>query len=150
MKQKLIERVKQILFTFVCVTTCMIFANALFITMYYDINEVKISAFSYWIILGISMLTSLGNLLYPFHEVSRKRFFIIKCFHFIYVCIVVLGFGFINGWYDFTNIPMVFGMFGLIVVIFIIVYIAVSIRDKRIADQMNKKLEQFQEDEEQN
>lgn len=141
-KEIITDKIKEIFFTFVCVTTSVVFANALYIQIFYGPGTL-VEMENYWIILILSFLTSLCNLIYPAREVSKKTGIVLTLIHFVLVTAIVLGFGSYMKWYEFNDPLMLVSMVLFIALIFAAVYVMVYIRNKKMANKMNECLKQF-------
>ncbi|MDE6662817.1 MAG: DUF3021 family protein [Lachnospiraceae bacterium] len=136
------KKLENLLFTFVCVTSCVVFATAVYITIFWP--QAKFGVEIIWQILSVSFLTSLGVCFYPKKEVSSKVALVRNILYYIYVNVVVLGCGIWFGWFYADNLPMVLGMLILIALVFILVSIAIWNRAKRMAILMNERLKGYQ------
>ena len=96
------NRIKEIAQTFAWVTTGIVLANAIFITIVYH-REVEVSSISFLAIPGVALLTSLCNLIYPNHEVSKKAMIIYKTIHYFLINAIVLACGSFIGWFSFKS-----------------------------------------------
>jgi len=138
----MINRIKATLYTFVCVTTCIVFAAALFTTVF-GTGEV-VRADLLWQILIVSGLCSLGTMIYPDYEVTRRRAVFLTVLHYIIVNLVVLGGGILFGWFDANNLSMVLLMLLLIMVIYFVVAVVLWKRATDMANLMNERLSEYQ------
>ena len=146
MKYTWLEKVKEIAFTFAWVTTFIVLANAIMTTVYYEPGD-SIPVYSLWAIIGVTFLTSLGNLLYWRRDMSTKSFLIRKIIHFIYILSVVMGLGGFLGWVKWEDPINALIIAVIVTLIFIIVFALNIVRDKCQAQAMNKQLEQFDKEE---
>lgn len=137
----MINRIKATLYTFVCVTTCIVFASALFTTIFWQ--ESDIGPEMLWQILIISALCSLGTMIYPDYEVTKRRAVCLTVLHYIIVNVVVLGGGILFGWFDADNLFMVLLMLLLIAVIYFLVSAIMWKRAENMASLMNEKLAEY-------
>ncbi len=134
-------KIKEILFTFACVTTLVTFATAIYITIFW--NDPSLSVNILWEILGSSALCSLGNLIYIQGDLNKKQELLRIILHYIYINVVVLGCGIAFQWFYLEQIPMVVGMLVNIAVIFTIVMMVLKYRHKRLADRFNQRLAEY-------
>ena len=65
------KRVKELLLTFALVTTGVLLAAAIFMTIFWQ-GE-KVTGAILWQILSVAALCSLGNFIWPEREVSKKE-----------------------------------------------------------------------------
>lgn len=139
------KKLKDLLFAFVCVTTCVVFVTAVYITIFWAGVSLEVDIL--WEILMISFLTSLGVYFYPEKEVRSKAIVIGCILHYIYSNAVVLGCGIWFGWFYADNVAMVLGMVLAIAVVFLLVSAAEWNRTKRMAVLMNERLKGYQQEE---
>lgn len=137
----MINRIKATLYTFVCVTTCIVFASALFTTIFWQGSDIGPEML--WQILIISALCSLGTMIYPDYEVTKRRAVCLTVLHYIIVNVVVLGGGILFGWFDADNLFMVLLMLLLIAVIYFLVSAIMWKRAENMASLMNEKLAEY-------
>lgn len=137
----MLDKLKVILYTFVCVTTCVVFGTAVFIKLFLD-TEI-ISADILWQILLVSFLCSAFSGIYQ-KDGSNRRMKLLACLHYVEVNLVVLGCGIWFKWFRPENLVEVVGMLLIIAVIFVIVSVVVWQREKRVAEQMNERLKAYQ------
>ena len=137
------DKIKEILYTFACVVTGVLFACTLFITVFY--REDVFSVNLLWEILATSFICSCGNLLYPGRALLGKQLRIRKGIHYIYINIVVFGCAALFDWFDFRNWKMLCFMILCIAVIFIVVSWIVWRYGKRESQLLNHRLKEYQE-----
>lgn len=135
------ERVKKMETTFVYVTTLVVLATALYITVFWG-TDLKLGVEILWQILLTSFLTSVGMLFCPKGEPSKKQFVVKEILYYIYVNIVVLTSGFIYEWFYLEDIKMVIGMLILIAVVYIIINVVLFLKDISLTKKLNEKLEE--------
>lgn len=140
------EKFKSVFFTFVCVTTCVVFATATYIALFW--GNIEVSYMILWQILGTSFVCSFGTLIYPQKELSKKAMQIRVIIHYIYINIIVLTAGFCFGWFYVDQLPMVLGMLFVIGVVFVIISIIMTMRAKHMTKQLNDKLKELNEENE--
>lgn len=134
---------KNILFTFTCVTTCTLISAAVFITFFYDNLSVDVSLL--WQIIGTSALCSLGNLLHIGHEKSKRQLTILTLLHYVYINAVVLTCGILFEWFYVDRMEMVLFMVVSITVIFLFIYTVHYLRSKQDSEKMNQHLQEYLE-----
>lgn len=137
------KKIKDLMYTFVCVTTCAVFAASVFITVFNP--SVMLSVKILWQILFVSFFCSIGVFIYPEREVSKKTMLWLIILHYAEVNAVVLGSGILFEWFHMGNLPQVIGMLIMIAVIFAVVSIVSFSRAKLLADRMNEQLRKMQE-----
>ncbi len=138
----MIERIKVVLTTFCYVTTCVVCGTAIFMDVFYEAPQNGPEIL--WQILLVSFLCSIGTLIYPDREMSGREMKIRIFIHYILVNIIVLGCG--NGyrWFRVGDVGMVIGMLVVIAAIFAIVSGVMWHQEKKEAEQLNKKLQEYQ------
>lgn len=138
------KKIKDLFFVFVCVTTCVVFVTAVYITIFWP--QVSLGVEILWQILGVSCLSSFGICLYTEKEHSSKFILIRYILHYIYTNVVVLGCGIWFGWFYADNLAMVLGMVLVIALVFLLVSVIVWKRNKKMAALMNERLKGYQQE----
>ncbi len=135
------EKIQCVMRTFSLVTTCMVFAVAVFCTI---INPTeKVSAMTLWQIPLVSMLTSLETLIYPWNRKMEKLECAVRIFiHYLMIVAVVLLSGWLLEWYDVSNAGSVALMIGAVTIIFAIVSAISWSASAKTAKLMNEKLQE--------
>lgn len=140
----MLKRLKDVCYVFACVTTCVTFVTAVYIKVFWA-QQVSLDKDILWQILFVSFLCSLGILIYPEREVSGRATVLLYILHYIEVNIVVLGCGIWFQWFLPNDLPMVLGMVILIALVFILVSVITWNRNRKMADLMNRRLEEYQQ-----
>lgn len=135
------KKIKDLLFTFTCVTTCVVLATAIYTSIFWSQRELGTEIL--WEILSVSFLCSLGVCIYPEKEVSSRRMLLMVILHYIEVNIVVLGFGIWFEWFYADNFVMVLGMLLLIAAVFLLVSVISWKRTAHMAALMNEQLKEY-------
>ncbi|MDE7479289.1 MAG: DUF3021 domain-containing protein [Lachnospiraceae bacterium] len=138
------KRLKDTFFVFVCVTTCVLFVTAVYITVFWP--QVELGVKILWQILGVSLLCSIAFLIYPQREVSRKVMMFLHIVHYLVTNIIVLGCGIWFGWFYVDNLPMILAMLFSIAAVFVLVSIIMWKRGKQQAALMNERLRMYQQE----
>ncbi|MDO4302916.1 MAG: DUF3021 family protein [Bacillota bacterium] len=136
------NRIKVFLHTYVCVVTGVLFATAFFITFFTPKEELDVSLL--WQILFVSLLCSIGGLIYPEKSISGKKKALLVLMHYVEVNAVVLGFGIFFDWFSVEYLPHVIGMLLLINIIFLSVSLVEWKRAAKEARLMNGRLAEYQ------
>lgn len=139
------KRLKDMLFIYMCVTTCVLFVTALYITVFWP--QVQLGVEILWQILAVSFLCSAANSFYPQREVSGKIMLIIHIVRYMITNGIVLGCGIWFGWFYADNLPMVLAMLLSIGVVFVLVSVAAWRQGKQQAALMNERLQVYQQEE---
>lgn len=136
------NKLKTLLHTYTCVMSFVVFATAVFITVFLPGEELGVDLL--WQMMLVSFLCSIGALIYPEKIISGKRMAALTILHWVEVNVVVLGLGFYFNWFSIGFLPHVIGMIILINVIFFIVSMMEWRRGREIARQMNRRLAEYQ------
>lgn len=122
-------------------------AVAIFISIFYP--GVSLSVALLWQILACSAVCALGNLIWwTGKQLSRMETLIRIFLHYLYINVVVFGSALMFDWIDYDSIVMVISLFFMILVTFIVIFLASWYHDKRISELMNRGLRVYQEQEE--
>lgn len=135
------KKLKELAFTFSCVTTCTLIGSAIYISIF--CKDALLDVYILWQILGCSFLCTLGNFLYINKEKSKSRYYTIIGIHYLYVNVVVLSCGILFEWFSLDNLMMVIAMLLMIAMIFIFIACLLQIRLKKHTDLMNQKLKEY-------
>lgn len=136
------KKLKEIMFVFSWVTTCVIFVTAVYITLFWPYESLKVKIL--WQILAVSFACSAGICIYPKHqEVSKKTALLLYFLQYVEVNVIVLGCGLWFRWFYLDDMPMVIGMIIAIAFVFLLISVLVWNRDKRTAELMNKRLQEY-------
>ncbi len=142
----MLRRLRDMLFVYMCVTTCVLFVTALYITIFWP--QVTLGVEILWQILSVSFLCSVANFIYPQREVSKKTLLFLYILRYVITNGIVLGCGIWFGWFYANDLPMVWAMLFSIAVIFVLVSVAAWRRGKQQAALMNERLQVYQQREE--
>lgn len=137
------KKLNDVFFVFVCVTTCVVFVTAVYITIFWPDTTLGVEIL--WQILAVSFLCSLCMYIYPERELSAKTTILLNILHYIVTNVIVLGCGIWFGWFYADNLPMVLGMVAVIAFVFALVSVAVWNRNKKMAALMNERLKGYQQ-----
>lgn len=137
------DKIKEMLYTFAYVTTSVLFATALFITIFS--KDVTLSVSILWQILLTSFICVFGNLLYPNRELTGKQTCVRILLHYFYINAVVFGCAEFFNWYDVRDLKKSGFMFSIILIIFIVVSGIVWHHAKTISEIMNSRLKEYQD-----
>jgi hypothetical protein len=139
------EKLKILVDIFAKIAVCVLFASAIYIPSFWGL-EATISVQILWQIIIVSAICSLPILMYPVNgekELSKKGMIVRQIIYFAFVNCAVLGFGRAFGWFYFKNPDMVAFMEILIVAVYAVMNLAAYMKDRRVADDMNRKLEEL-------
>lgn len=142
---KRMRKVKFIFRIFSMVTTCMIFATAIFTSVISHADSLK--PMILWQIPVVSLLCALGCLIYPWDVIMTKKETGIRIFlHYLYINAVVMISGWLFDWYNVKSMKSVLYMVISIVVIFVVVSAISWSREAAEAKRMNEKLQEYQKE----
>lgn len=144
---KMMRKVNFIFRIFAMVTTCTVFATAVF-TNFISHAE-SLNPMMLWEIPAVSMLCALGTLIYPWDVSMSKKETGIRIFlHYLYINAVVLVSGWLFDWYNVKSFKSVLYMVISIALIFAVVS-AFSWRHEAVeAKRMNERLQEYQKEKE--
>ncbi|MDE6128514.1 MAG: DUF3021 domain-containing protein [Lachnospiraceae bacterium] len=131
--------------TFVYVVTAVVFGSAVYITIFWGESTLGVKLL--WEILLVSFLCSLGTLMYPEKQTSKKVLWLLRALHYVLVNMVVLGCGICFEWFYADNLLMVLGMLLLIATIFVTASLILWKRAAHAAELMNERLKMYQGEE---
>lgn len=144
MTEKIKKRMVELLLTFCMVTTGSVFVCAVYNKIFWPYDS-SLDENILWQLLALAFLCSMGNFLYPYREISRKRGLIEKVVHYLYINAVVLGCGYGFGWIDKDNVPMLIVMLLGIFLVFAVVSFVVWRLHARESENLNRKLREYQQ-----
>ena len=133
------EKLKILVDIFAKIAVCVLFASAIYISSFWGL-EATISVQILWQIIIVS---AMPILMYPVNgekELSKKGMIVRQIIYFAFVNCAVLGFGRAFGWFYFKNPDMVAFMEILIVAVYAVMNLAAYMKDRRVADDMNRNL----------
>lgn len=139
------RRLKELATIFTQVTTGVVIAATTFIGIFYGFDTVTGDIL--WQSLVCSFICTLGSLIYPNKELPKHLMAVVTVSYYIFINIVVLGCGLLFGWFNITNLVMVIVMLILIALVFIGVWGISIYKSKRLADEMNRRLENYRKQE---
>lgn len=141
----LLKRLREMLFIFGCVTTCVLFVTALYITIFWPRAVLGVEIL--WQILSVSFLCSAANAFFLEQEASGTKMLLLHILRYIMTNGIVLGCGFWFEWFYVDNLLMVMAMVLSIAVVFAIISVIEWRRGKQQAALMNERLAAYQREE---
>lgn len=138
------KRLQSMISFFEKITAGILFATAIYIPVFYG-GDFLIYADILWQILLLSAVCTLGSILMPLEgekEISRYAMLVRTILYYIYVNVVVLGLGFLFGWFSFRNGLQVLGMELAIAFVYLVVYLVSYWTQCQEAKRMNEKLKE--------
>lgn len=134
-------RVKVLFDVFTKVTTCVVFAVAIYCRIFFP--GLNFQEEMLWQILLVSLLTSAGTLMY--NDDIEKNSMKVRCIiHYLMVNVIVVGCGIWFEWFHTDNLAQVIGMLVLIAIIFSIVSVVSWRKVEKEAELMNQRLAEYQ------
>lgn len=138
----MLSKIKEMFHTFPNVVTGVLFACALFITLF-NKNGV-ISSSLLWQILLTSFLCVLGDLFYPQRKMTGRERIARRLLHYLYINLVVFGCARVFNWYDKESLTMNVFMFWMILTVFLTVSYTIQRKNKKLSALLNERLERYQ------
>ncbi len=132
------KKLRDMLFIFGCVTTCVLFVTALYITIFWP--QAVLGVEILWQILSVSFLCSVANAFLLEREAGRRGMLILHILRYVLTNAIVLE------WFYVDNLPMVLAMVLSIAVVYVIVSVAAWKHEKQQAALMNERLAAYQRD----
>lgn len=140
------NRIKEFVRTYAYVVLGVIISTATFITIFYP--GISLSVALLWQILACSFVCTLGNILWWMtRRLSKTEVIIRIAIHYLYINVVVFGSAILFNWIDYDNPVMIISMFVMVLVVFVVVFLATWYYGKRISDMMNRGLKAYQKGE---
>lgn len=134
-------RVKIFFDVFTKVTTCVVFAVAIYCRIFFP--GLNFQEEMLWQILLVSLLTSAGTLMY--NDDIKKNSMKVRCIiHYLMVNAIVVGCGIWFKWFYADNLAQVIGMLILIAIIFATVSLVSWRKVEKEAKLMNQRLAEYQ------
>lgn len=138
----MLSRIKEMFHTFSYVVTGVLFACALFLTIFN--KEGVIPANLLWQILSVSFLCTIGNFIYPHREITKRQHTVCRLLHYLYTNAVVFGSARIFRWFDADSLKMNVAMVLLIMTVFYTVSYTIQRQNRKLSALLNEHLEQYQ------
>lgn len=147
--KKMFENIKLTLYYFSVITLISTVVTACYITYFYG-THAALTVDILWQILIVSFFCSLCQFIYrnSSDKAGKGRFVIQNIFGYLYINVVVMGFGCWYEWFDVSNFSMVFGMVLVILIAYVVIVGYVFWADFRTSEQINRKLRERNGEEE--
>ena len=139
------EKLKMLFDVFVKITLGVVFASAVFVSVFFGLEE-QVNVKLLWQILIVSAVCSIPILMFSTDgekEISKKGMFVRRLFYFLFVNITVLGLGNLFEWFSFQNPHMVLLMEILIIIVYAVVSTVCYLNDRATAQNMNERLQKM-------
>ena len=136
------EKLDMFINLFTRITTGIFLFSGIYILIFFG-TEPGLSIIYVFAIIGMSALFALvRTLIYKEDTISKKAKLIQEICFFLFVNAVVLAAGFVLRWFNVKNLKTVVGMEITIFAVYFSVMIITYTMEVRIADKMNKKLQE--------
>ena len=134
----------ELLNIFSMVTTFVMIAVAMFTTVFFPADAITPAVL--WQIPAVSLLCTLGSLIYPDRSMGRTERWIRILVHYLYINAIVLVAGVFFEWYHVSNPQSVFFMVFTVTIVFAIVSVLSWNKASKDAKRMNEKLQEYQQE----
>lgn len=147
--KNIFENIKLTLYYFSVITLISTVVAACYITFFYG-SRAALTVNILWQILTVSFFCSLCRFIYAdaSDKAGKGRFVIQNVLGYLYINVVVMGFGCWFDWFDVSNFSMVFGMVLVILIAYVVIVGYVFWADFRTSEQINRKLRERNGEEE--
>lgn len=133
------KELKKILQIFFYVLAGSIINTAVFMTIF--LPELYFTVEVIWQVILMSAITSCGTLIfYSRHEISKKQMKLRVILHYVYINGIVLGGAFLWQWVNYRRISQILTMIVLIAGVYLSVTAVTFNKEKKEADNINRKL----------
>lgn len=135
------KKINELLFTFSCITTGSFIMAAIFISIFYEENDVNSSVL--WQILLTSAICCLGNFLYPRRKLTKQQLYFFHVLHYLFVVCVVIGSGLYFDWFRWTQLHMILTVLLSITIVFLTIMYILYEQSKRETMRINERLQEY-------
>ncbi|MBQ7460282.1 MAG: DUF3021 family protein [Oscillospiraceae bacterium] len=137
--------IKALVNQFFLITVCVMFFTSV-VDLFCGYG-IKYDSSYPWILMLTGFLGALPSLVFIFNKEPTKKQFIIRCvIHYLLLCAVITGEGFLLDWFD--NTAGIFILLGELTVAYALVWLAMYFSSLSIKIGVNKALQEFNADEE--
>jgi hypothetical protein len=137
---------KTIFRVFIYVIASITICAAVCITIFFP--EDNLLSGLLWKIICMAAVCACGNIIYlSKKELNKKQHIFRTLLHYLYINVVVIGVSILWGWIATDNVWNFIVMFLLIGVVFFSIMAFMFKQDKLMAENMNKKLRQYNQNE---
>jgi len=142
--RKAIELFNETMKYFFIITVLILIASSVYVSVFYGVDA-SVQVVFLWQIMLAAFLSSFSRLMF-YTRNNRSLGKTEYCFRWFlcygYVNVVNLGLGFLFGWFDISNLPMVVGMLLCILLVFLVVAVIVYLVDSGTTKEINQKLQE--------
>ena len=136
---------KTLINQFFVITVCVMFFTSV-VNLFWGYG-IKYDSNYPWVLMLTGFLGTLPSLVFIFNKEPTKKQFIIRCvLHYMLLCIIITGEGFLVNWFD--NAYELFVMLGELTVVYALVWLTMYFSSLPIKKEVNKALQKFNADEE--
>ena len=136
---------KTLINQFFVITVCVMFFTSV-VNLFWGYG-IKYDSNYPWVLMLTGFLGTLPSLVFIFNKEPTKKQFIIRCvLHYMLLCIIITGEGFLVNW--FANAYELFVMLGELTVVYALVWLTMYFSSLSIKKEVNKALQKFNADEE--
>ena len=136
------RKTKMVLNKFMEITTGELLAVGFFTNILYPIDSITSDIF--WQILFTSFLCALSTLIYPDDRISTRKAIMLTMIHYFIIIAIVLGCGYLFGWYTVTHIKSVVYMVLSITVIYGVISAISWKKAVAEANKLNERIQEYQ------
>lgn len=138
---------RNILQVFIYITAGGTIGTAVYQTLFY-----RSSYFSYvffWQLIAVAAVCALGNLIFMSDkELSKKQIRVRYAIHYLYSGLAVMGGALLLKWIRPDRIRDLLFLFVLFTILYIVISVILTTKDKKVAEELNEKLKKYHMDEE--
>ncbi|PKM73507.1 MAG: hypothetical protein CVU91_04260 [Firmicutes bacterium HGW-Firmicutes-16] len=139
--KKQLGYIRKFLMSFTSVFTCVIIASTIFIRLYSN------PYLPFKLIAQAAIIAAVSSVLnfiyYSEHPISKKSMIIRTTIHFFLLISTVTGCALYFEWFSFENNGVVLTFFGLLVAVYLIVWLMNFLGDSKDEKIMNQKLKEY-------
>lgn len=148
MKEKFKEILRLSVAHFFIITVCVMFVISAVNFLFNKDFQYHIDGSFPWVMMLTGLLGALPTFLFFFlHEPTKRQFYFRVALHYLLINAVILSEGRLLGWFE--NIPEMLVVAAMILAVYVLVWVFSTVAEKTQADNINKALQRFNEDEEQ-
>lgn len=138
------KKIRYIMNKFALIATGQLISVSLFTNVIYKADVIDANIL--WQILLTSFLCALSTVIYPDFIVSRIKAIVLSIVHYLIIVLIVMLSGYEYNWYAINSGRSITYILTTITIVFVIIS-AISWKKSAIeADKMNKKLEEYHND----
>ncbi|WP_054742253.1 DUF3021 family protein [Cellulosilyticum ruminicola] len=136
------QRIKYLASLFPNIATGILISSAIFLSA--SGGSLGSLARILWQLIVCAFLCTLGSIIYPNKELSKKQTVILAVINYIYVNMIVIGCGIVFEWFDLQDWGRIIILSFLVAIVFIVVWCISVYKGQKLANEMNKKLAEYQ------